>query len=366
MAVVGASAAASSGASSGLSVLSLIVGSIASVPLGIALSWVVSRMARRIEDVAIAVIVQFLSTFAVWMIAERLHLSGIITVVVFAVAIARTASEQTPARLRVPAYAVWEVVVFVLNVLAFMLVGLQLKPILQRLTGPQLARYALVAAAVCGAVILVRVVWVALYELIARRGRKRLEPQQPRLADDPESRAAVVVAWCGMRGIVTLAAALALPDGAHGAPEFPERSLILFTAFAVVLVTLVVQGMSLNPLIRRLALADDELVEREVRLARTEATQAGLSALGDADTSTDDMALLLRKYEARLRWSKAGLSSAPDDGASLFNSAHRRALEAERRALSELRARGVIGDDAYHRIEEELDWAELNAATTLR
>jgi hypothetical protein len=92
----------------------------------------------RIRDVATAVVVQFLSTFAVWLIAERLHLSGILAVVAYAILVARRAPDQTPARLRIPSYAVWDVVVFVLNVLAFILVGLQLKPILEQLDRPQL------------------------------------------------------------------------------------------------------------------------------------------------------------------------------------------------------------------------------------
>jgi CPA1 family monovalent cation:H+ antiporter len=336
-----------------------LLGSLASVPLGLLLAWVLAHTIGRIQDVAITVIVQFLSTFAVWMLAERLHLSGIITVVVFAVSVARRASESTPARLRVPAYAVWEVAVFVLNVLAFILVGLQLKPILQHLTAPQLGRYVLVAAGVCVAVIGVRVAWVAIWELVARLNGRRPRPAgTPARSWDPASRSAVVVAWCGMRGIVTLAAALALPDGIHDSAEFPERDLILFCAFAVVLVTLVVQGLTLTPLLRRLALEDDELIEREVRLAREQTIQAGLVALSHPDLAAHDTASLRRKYEARLRNAQA--APATQQNGAPRSAPHRHALDAERRTLSELRARGVIGDDAFHRIEEELDWAELN------
>jgi len=353
-------ASASAAAFSAWSGVPILLGSLASVPLGLLLAWVLARTIGRIQNVAIAVIVQFLSTFAVWMLAERLHLSGIITVVVFAVSVARRASESTPARLRVPAYAVWEVVVFVLNVLAFILVGLQLKPILQHLTAPQLGRYLLVATGVCVAVIGVRVGWVAIWELVARLNGRRPRPAGTTASSwDPASRAAVVVAWCGMRGIVTLAAALALPDGIHDSAVFPERDLILFCAFAVVLVTLVVQGLTLTPLLRRLALEDDELIEREVRLAREQTIQAGLVALSQPDLAAHDTAFLRSKYEARLHKAQAAPPSTPENGAP-GATPHRQALDAERRTLSELRARGVIGDDAFHRIEEELDWAELN------
>jgi len=319
-----------------------------SIALGVALSWVTLRVLVRINDIATTVIVQFLSTFAVWMIAERLHLSGIITVVVYAIMAARSAPDLMPARLRIPSYAVWEVVVFVLNVLAFILVGLQLKPILARLASAELLHYAATGAAVTAAVILIRIVWVTVYSTVARYVR---------------GRSAVVIAWCGMRGIVTIAAALALPV------EFPHRDLILFTAFCVVLGTLVLQGMTLGPLLRALALEDDDTVEREVRLARAQTTRAGLAAIARNDSGEEMLRLLRRKYEARLRRAEAdGMSAEPieGDGVPEFNAAYRRAQEEERRALSELRSTGVIGDDAFHRVEEELDWAEVNAQTMAR
>lgn len=127
-----------------------------SVVLGAALSQVTLFLSGRIEDVATSVIVQFLSTFAVWIMAERLHLSGIITVVVYAIVIARTAPARMPARLPIPSYAVWEVAVFVLNVLAFILVGMQLRPILERLDRAQLVAYLDFAAVVCAVVVVVR------------------------------------------------------------------------------------------------------------------------------------------------------------------------------------------------------------------
>ncbi len=318
-----------------------------SILLGAVLSWISLRALVRIHDVATAVIVQFLSTFAVWMIAERLHLSGIITVVVFAIMVARTAPDQTPARVRIPSYAVWDVVVFVLNVLAFILIGLQLKPILQRLDGAELISYAVTAAVLCATVILVRAVWVMGYAVV---GRWSL-------------RSAAVIAWCGMRGIVTLAAALALPA------SFPFRDLILFTAFCVVLVTLVLQGMTVSPLMRALALEPDDSVEREIRLARAETARAALDAVDGAASGEEMVALLRRKYEARLRGAE-GAGPAPEpaggDGTTDFTSVQRRVQQAQRRTLSDLRAHGVIGDDAFHRVEEELDWAEVNAEAMAR
>src|SRR6266542_121380 len=127
----------------------LLVVTVGSAVLGVVLSRVIVPLIARIHDVAIAVVVQFCGTFAVWMLAERLRLSGILTVVIFAMASARRAADVTPARLRIPSYAVWEFAVFVLNVLAFILVGFQLKGILGRIDTPTLVKYAVVAGTVC-------------------------------------------------------------------------------------------------------------------------------------------------------------------------------------------------------------------------
>jgi Na+/H+ antiporter len=325
---------------------------VGSVVLGAVLSRVMLYATPRIIDVPTAVIVQFLATFAVWMLAERLRLSGILTVVVFAILVARKAPDMISARLRIQSYAVWDVVVFVLNVLAFMLIGLQLKPILARSSGSALAGYAAAAAAILATVIVVRIVWVMLSTTVARWRGERIT-----------AAAAGVVAWCGMRGIVTLAAALALPDGGPGA-AFPHRDFILFTAFCVVLGTLVIQGMTVPPLMRALALQDDGSVDREVLLARVATARAGLAAVDATGGDGEMMSFLRRKYAARLRQAE-GTDGDPGDpevnGWRELGGVQRRAQAEERRALSELRAHGAIGDDAFHRVEEELDWSEVNA-----
>lgn len=164
---------------------------------------------------------------------------------------------------------------------------------------------------------------------------------------------ASVIAWCGMRGIVTLAAALALPVG------FPGCDLILFASFCVVLGTLVVQGMTLRPLLSRLALPRDESVEEEVTLARAEAARAALQALGGSanpDWDSDAGRLLERVYRARLDASTLPGREASDPTG--MGALRRRMLAAERACIAALRRDERIGDDAFHRIEEELDWAE--------
>jgi Na+/H+ antiporter len=341
--------AAAAGAISGWAILpTLLVVTVGSIVLGLVLARGTIWLTPRIQDVATSVIVQFLGTFGVWIVAERLHLSGILTMVVYAMSVARTAPDVIPARIRIPSYAVWEVVVFLLNALAFVLVGLQLKPIVQQLDRAALLGYTRIGLTVCGAVILVRIVW-AMGANVARGPRT------------PEGRRhAIVVAWCGMRGTVTLAAALALPA------DFPHRDLILFTSFLVVLGTLVVQGLTLKPLMARLGLEEDDAVDREVRLARLETLRAGAAALAGGAVESEAADLLRRKYRVRLEQAETRMDGGRS-GAEAPNRereyavAARAAMAAERRRLSALRADGTIGDDAFHKVEEELDRAELSA-----
>ena len=367
---------------SGWSVLpTLLVVTLGSLVLGYVLARLVIELNGRIRDVATAVVLQFCGTFFVWILAEQLHLSGIITTVVFAMVAARRAAELIPARIRIPSYAVWEVAVFVLNVLAFILVGFQLKSIADRVNGATGARYAAFAVAATVAVILARIAWVSA---AAAFSRWRCRPREdgapgPRDAVALSGRGAVVVGWCGMRGTVTLAAALALPTG------FPYRDLILTTAFGVTLGTLVLQGLTLRPLLLRLGLEDDGSVEREVHLARVETLRAALAA-AEACPGAESAALVRHRYALQLRRAEAEIArdggarpngAAPDESAAAAAAAAdgdagreddddaavvRAATEAQRRRLVALRADGTIGDAAFQRVEEELDWAELGWA----
>jgi len=328
-----------------------------SVVLGLVLSTITLSVLRRVQDIATAVILQFCCTFAVWLLAERLHLSGILTTVAYAMAAGQRAADVIPARIRIPSYAVWEVAVFILNVLAFILVGLQLKSIALRIDRPTLIEYIWVAAAVCAAAIAARIAWVTGVAAVSR-WRCRPQPGKPAATDRValSGRAAALVGWCGMRGIVTLAAALALPTDGN---VFPYRDLILFSAFAVVLGTLVVQGITLKPLLTLLRLEEDDTVDREVRLARIETLRAALQATEQA--SSDDAAHVRRHYELQLQ---RALHDGHDDDASEDRhedvEVMRAAMTAERRKLSALRADGTIGDAAFQRVEQELDWAELD------
>jgi CPA1 family monovalent cation:H+ antiporter len=287
------------------------------------------------------------TTFGVWILADRLGLSSVLTMVCFAIAVARIAPESTPARLRLPSYAVWETAVFILNVLAFMYVGLQIRPILASLDPDMRARYFWVAGIVLATVILVRIAWVMLHGGVALAwiGRYGFHPRRP--IQPPTVRGGLVISWAGMRGVISLAAAAALPE------DFPYRGLIVLTAFAVVLGTLVVQGLTLRPLIGALDLEDDDPVGREVEAARQRAWHAALASL-DGDTSPAADAVR-REFAAHLAH-ETEESHQPD---ASHQDAHRRALSAARRAVFDMRAREEIGDSAFHRLEEELDWVEM-------
>jgi CPA1 family monovalent cation:H+ antiporter len=356
------------GSLSGWSVLpTLLFVTVGSVVLALVLSRISMAVNARIQDVATAVVVQFCGAFAAWILAEQLHLSGIITMVVFAMAASRRAAEVMPARIRIPSWAVWEVAVFVLNVLAFILVGFQLRSIAERVSGTEGARYAAVAAAVCLAVILARIAWVTGAAAYSRwRCRPRADGTPgPRDVVALSPRGAAVVGWCGMRGTVTLAAALALPNGAHGGQEFPYRDLIIVVAFGVVLGTLVLQGLTLRPLMLRLRLEDDGSVEREVRLARVETLRAALSAAATCP-GAETAALVRHRYELQLSRAEVAVATSgavvDGDGQDADEAVIRAATHAQRRRLVALRADGTIGDAAFQRVEEELDWAELDWA----
>jgi Na+/H+ antiporter len=310
-------------------------------------------LTARIKDAPSSIIVQFAGTFTVWIVAERVGLSGILTIVAYAITIARTSPARTPARLRVPSYAVWDTAVFVLNVLAFMLIGLQLRPIWERFDDTVRLKYCLIAAAVLGVVILTRIAWVAVYgttlRLLTARG---IFHPNPSIAA-PTLKGGIVVAWCGMRGIVTLAAAFALPEG------FPYRDLILLTAFAVVLGSLVIQGLTLRPLIAALQLKQDNPVIGEVARARAIAYRAALEEI--EDDLSEPAEILRLEYRALLLRAEADPNGAVETGELPADPLRRRAIGAARRSIFALRQSEVIGDDAFHRLEEEFDWAELSA-----
>ncbi len=333
---------------------------IGSALTGFVLARAYAALAGRITDASSSIILQFAGTFGVWILAERLGLSPIVTMVAYGITVARRAPQETPASVRIPSYAVWETVVFVLNVFAFVLIGLQLRPILGVLDSQQRVRYFAIAIAVLATVVAVRFAWVMLYNTTARLKVHWFGAGTWPGTVQPTVRSGLAVSWCGMRGVVTLAAAYALPVAENGSPGFPHRDLIVLCAFFVVVGTLVLQGLTLRPLILWLGLKDDGEVEREVHIAYDKLVQAGLAAL-DGNASAEAAAL-------RLEFSSMLDAAKNSGGISHRRSAHNdlrvRLVVRQRQTLIEMRASGEIGDDAFHEIEARLDWAELNARGT--
>ena len=321
------------------------------VVAGIALARLYLWVTARLRDIPIAIVLQFISTFAVWIVADRIGLSAIITVVCYAMTLARHVPARIEARQRVASYIVWEVVIFVLNVLAFVLIGLQLRAIVTRLDPTEWRIYGFCVIAVCVAVIVTRIIWWMSHNTIARWRIRRFGVRVPRSMFPPTIGSGLIISWSGMRGIVSLAAALALPAA------FPYRDLILLSAFAVVLTTLILQGLTLRWLIERVGVTDDGVVEREIGLARAETARMALQAL-ESDGSPSSLALR-EEYAARLRSAERQSNGVVKEESSDTTLLQRRVVAAQRQALLDLRARDVIGDTAFQAVEEELDLLEL-------
>jgi CPA1 family monovalent cation:H+ antiporter len=330
-----------------------LLGVAGSLVAGPALGWLTLRLMERVQHVPTAIILQFVVAFAVWTLAEYAGLSGVLTTVCFAVTVAQTSPASTPARIRMPTYAVWETVVFALNVLAFIFIGLQIGPILESLEATNHVRYIAVAGAVLLTVIVVRVAWHMCFNSALRWHDRRYGFNPPRPMLQPTVGSGIVISWAGMRGIVSLAAAMALPE------SFPYRDLIVLTAFAVVLGTLAIQGLTLKPLLRALDLQDDDPVGHEVNAARERALQAALSSFTEDRSPIAD--LVRRELKVQLTYERPD-ECRGDANLAMHAVLHRRALKAARQAVLAMRANDEIGDDAFHRIEEELDWLEMASA----
>src|SRR5579883_866013 len=312
--------------------------------------YVFARLMRAalpyLRDAASTTVVQFVTVFAVWILADKIGLSAIIAVVVFAMTLAQGPPRALAARNRISTYSVWETAVYVLNVLAFVLMGLQARPILSRLADDNRRDAFLLATASLATAIAVRLVWVLTSSAVTRAFRRSQgRPSESDLRSD------ILIGWCGMRGLITVAAALALPEG------FPGRDPIVLAAFCVVLGTLVIQGLTLRPLLAMLNFQEDHSVEAEVSRGRVAIMDAAIRSL-DGDESK--AAMLVRKQYAAAR-TVAQNPDAPQ-AATDFDVLRLRAIESQRDELLRLRRDGAIGDEAYHRLQEEIDWAELDAA----
>ena len=340
----------------GLTLVESVVGGIA---VGLAVGFVMRIIRRDLHDPQAEIAMSFMTGYLAFLPAYALGLSGVLAVVAAGVYLGWYAPELTTPDVRLQSTGAWVTATFLLNAALFVLVGLQLRPILDSLSNVSNARLIGDAAAVSAAVIVVRFLWIYPATYIPRALFRRIRERDPY----PPWQYPTVLAWMGMRGGVTLAAALGIPLTVNGGAAFPDRELIIFLAFAVILVTLVLQGLTLPAVIRLLGLEDDGLDDKEEAKARIQAADAALDRLheleGEPWVREDTAERMAGAYRFRKTRYRARFD-ADDDGSVEERSAdyqrlRRELLEAERAAVVDLRRRGRISDDVMHRIEYDLD-----------
>jgi CPA1 family monovalent cation:H+ antiporter len=332
----------------------LVVNIVGGVAVGLAVGFVVRQIRRRTNDTPTEVAIALLSGYLAYLPAEGIGVSGVLAAVTIGVYMGWYTPELTTVDTRLSGNAFWEILVFLVNALLFALVGLQLRSLLDRLdvTGGLL----LDALLVVGALIAIRIVWVPIITYVPRLLFRSIRERDPY----PPWQAPIVIAWAGIRGAVSLAAALALPIG------LANRDVIIFLTFAVILVTRVGQGLTLPLLIRVLGLEDDGGAEREDAKARIVAAQAAIERLDELvreDWVREDTAERLRGlYRFRTSRFRARYDGADDGGAEERSAAYQRLvhelLEAERRAVVDLRNRGVITEAVMQRVSRDIDLEE--------
>jgi monovalent cation/hydrogen antiporter len=335
---------------------------IGGLAIGLAVGWVIRAVRRRIDDPQTEITISILSGYAAYLPAEQLGLSGVVAAVTIGIYMGWHTPELTTPLMRIQGYAVWEILQFLLNAVLFLLVGLQLPGVIEGLSGQRPGELLRAAALVATVVIGVRYLWLFAVPWLARTlAHRRLRHAG---VSDPRERA--VLGWCGMRGAVSLAAALAIPLETQGGAAFPERDLVVFLTLAVIVVTLVGQGLTLKPLIRALRVEDDGTAEREELEARRHVADAALERLEEVageDWVYDDTIERARgRFDYRRRRFHARLEGDGTQGYEQRSSAYRRLVRelvaAERRRLLELRNQGAISDEVRRRVERDLDFEE--------
>jgi monovalent cation/hydrogen antiporter len=331
-----------------------VLGAIAGVLIGLAVGWVVSEIRRRLDDVPVEITISLLSGYAGYLPAEAIGASGVLAAVTVGIVLGWRAPRISTARMRLQGFAVWETLVFLLNALLFVLIGLQLPLILEELSGEPAATLIGQAAAVSLAVILTRIAWLNTMPYVIRALDRRPQQRERRAG----WRFRMITAWSGMRGSVSLAAALALPA------DFPRRDVVLFLTFAVIFTTLVLQGLTLPALIRRLAVRDDGAEEREELAGRRAAVDAALATIEELaaqEWTRDDTAERMQQMYEYRRSRLAARAGETDDGEGYEHRSHkyqkmvRSVLDSQRAELVRLRDAGLISNEVMHRLERELD-----------
>lgn len=333
---------------------------IGGVLVGLAMGWLIVWVHRRLDDSLVEITTTILMAFVTYLLAEKLGVSGVLAVVTNGLYHRRHSSEVLSPTTRIQAIAVWDIIVFLLNGLIFILIGLELPTILEEISEYSPATLLWYAVLISAVVISVRLLWVFPAAYIPRLLSRRLRERDPY----PAWQTVLLIGWTGMRGVVSLAAALALPLVTNNGTPFPQRDLILFLTFCVILVTLVLQGLTLPPLTRWLKIVEDVGIEREEMEGRLRAAEAAMARIEeltaqDSVLAEAEMVQWLRtQYRERIR-RISSCCVAMDEGSyeqlAAFRHLQHEVLAVERRTAIRLRNQGVINDEVLQRIEHDLD-----------
>jgi monovalent cation/hydrogen antiporter len=329
--------------------------------IGLAAGWVIREVRSRIDDPPTEITISILSGYAAYLPAEQLGFSGVIAAVTVGIYMGWHTPQLTTPIMRIQGVSVWEVLTFLLNAVLFLLVGMQLPRVIDDITGYSAGELIFWGILISLVVIVVRLMWGFTVTYLIRAIDRRAI-QRARRASWQER---IVVGWAGMRGSVSLAAALALPFETDAGAAFPARDLIILLAYIVILVTLVGQGLTLAPLIKRLGVTDDGSEEREEVMARirlAEAALARIEELTEEDWARPDTLERVRgQYDYRRR-RFAAREDGDGDHYEERTGAYQRVMyelfDAQRETLIGMRNRGDISDEVRRRVERELDLEE--------
>jgi CPA1 family monovalent cation:H+ antiporter len=329
------------------------------VAIGILFAFFFIAIHKRLGDPFIEVLTSLIVPYVTYIAAESLHVSGVLGVVAAGLVRGRYSPEIVSAEMRILARSAWSVLVFMLNSLVFILIGVQMSDVAEKLTVYSFAHLMGLGLFVSVVAIAVRFTWVYPAAYLPRWISGSLRESEAQL----RKRELGIISWCGMRGIVSIAAALALPVVLPNGKPFPHRELVIFLTFFVVALTLVGQGLSLPALIRKLKIGSNWDLRKEQQRVRAAMSAAALAAI-DAQMKTEDAP---REWAERLRTEMMDriVLAAPDGLESnprteLEMRLRHAAIQAERRELIRLWHDNEISDEVMHHLEEILDYQEAH------
>jgi monovalent cation/hydrogen antiporter len=342
--------------------LDFVLAAAGGVAIGLVVGWAVAEIRQRTTDAQVSITISLLTGYAAFVPADAVGASGVLATVTAGIYMGVRGPRILPARIRLQGFFVWDILDFVVNATLFVLIGLQLRMVVDALGGYSVGELAGYALAVSAVVVGTRLAWVFTVPYLIRA----IDRRQSQRARRTSAGTRLVAGWSGMRGSVSLAVALAIPLHTDGGADFPQRDLIIFLTFAVIFFTLVVQGLTLPALIRRVGVSDDGADANEELRARLVATKAAIDqidALGAEEWTRDDTIERMRAlYQYRKRRLAAQAGKIEDDGYEDRSIAYQQmvqiVLSAQREALLQLRANNELSNEAMNRILRELDLEE--------